>query len=320
MMLRRNPHLCRSLLLCGLSWAILWTAGCNSDPYGKEPADQLLQRANNELGTFNFQLAADMYRSLLARTPTGDPIRPDVLFGLAMSLQNVVPATAANLDESRRTFEQLLSESPTCKYAPPATLLLGRIAEVSDYMDDPVDLEGARKQYEKVIAGWPGEAISDEAAIRIGGIYIQQYDDRASVEQGVRYLRDWLKDRPNNEMASVMWEYLGRTYEQSLDNPGEALNAYLEADRIGLVNETLAGRAWWHMTELAEKLGRIDAAVTYYKKIVTDAPRSGRAWEAQQALRRISEAHPEMRIVIPELRSFMGDTMRETTDQPEQAP
>ncbi|MHB1156144.1 MAG: tetratricopeptide repeat protein [Phycisphaerales bacterium] len=303
-----------------MSIATLWTAGCNNDPYAKEPAGQLLQRANNELGTFNFQLAADMYRSLLARTPSGDPTRPEVLFGLAMSLQNVVPATAANIDESRRTFEQLLSESPACTYAPSATLLLGRIAEVSDYMGDAVDLEGARKQYEKVIAGWPGQPLADEAALRIGGTYIQRYDDRASVERGARYLRDWLKDRPNNEMASVMWQYLGQTCEQSLDNPGEALNAYMEADRIGLVNETLAGRTWWHMTELAEKLGRIDDAVTYYKKIVTEAPRSGRAWEAQQALRRIGEAHPEMRIVIPELRSFMGEGIQGTSDQPEQAP
>ncbi|MFA7235543.1 MAG: tetratricopeptide repeat protein [Phycisphaeraceae bacterium] len=320
MMLRRNPHLCRSLLLCGLSFAILWAAGCNGDPFDKEPTDQLRQRASNELSTFNFQLAADMYHSLLARTPGGDPTRPEVLFGLAMSLQNVVPATAVNIEESRRTFEQLLSESPTCTFAPPATLLLGRIAEVSDYMDDPVDLEGARQWYEKVIAGWPGQPIADEAALRIGGTYIQQYDDRAAIEQGVRYLRDWLKDRPNNEMASVMWQYLGQTYELSLDNPGEALSAYLEADRIGLVNQTLAGRMWWHMTELAEKLGRTETAVTYYRKIVTEAPRSGRAWEAQQALRRISEAHPEMRIVIPELRSFMGDAAREMTDQPEQTP
>ena len=50
--------------------------------------------------------------------------------------------------------------------------------------------------------------------------------------------------------------------------------------------------------------GQLDTSITYYQKIVKVTPTSGRAYEAQLALRRLANTHPTKNIKIPEINLY----------------
>jgi len=53
--------------------------------------------------------------------------------------------------------------------------------------------------------------------------------------------------------------------------------------------------------------------VQYYTKIVVETPNSGKAYEAQLALKRLNSEHPELKAPIPDIDIFRkNDTVKQT--------
>ena len=61
----------------------------------------------------------------------------------------------------------------------------------------------------------------------------------------------------------------------------KAVSCYLKADEMGLVEEGREGPTYWRIAVLAERNGLTDTAITYYTKVITKTPTSGKAYESQ---------------------------------------
>ena len=157
-------------------------------------------------------------------------------------------------------------------------------------------LAAARNYYGKVLEQWPDESIAGEATLRIAATWVQTFEIE-QVKRGVSILQHWLAAHPNDPLASAMWQYLGQTFFYPLESYEESLACYLEADRLGLLEPGRAGIIYWRMATMADRLlGKRDVAAAYYTKIVTDAPTSGKAYEAQLALRRLKVSVPDIQL------------------------
>ena len=158
-----------------------------------------------------------------------------------------------------------------------------------------------------MLEGWPGLDLADEAALRLADTRVQEFTVPGSVEDGVAFLEGWVEGRDARPMAAVIWEYLSRVKHQYLGDAEGSVEAFERADALGLVDDTAAGSEYWRIGRLLEGLGRPAEAAGYYRRIVLDELRSGRAYHAQLALQRMQEAHPGLGIEVPEAPSFLGN-------------
>lgn len=291
-------------LLCMLLVSLL------SRPVGATEADKdtltvAFKQATEELVCFNFQVSYQMFGKLLVSLPTEHPLYFKSIYAKATCAQHITPPTHALINEASTLFEQIIKQCKDDQLVGRSMINLGRIAELRDYPGDEIDLVKAREHYMKVVERFGGSDLADEAMLWTAGTYIQSVADKESKLQGIKLLEQWLKDRPDNAFASPMWTYLAQTYQLDLLDLPKALRCYLKADQIGLPVDSQVSMIYWRMATIAEKVpDALDTAVNYYQKIIRITPTSGRAFEAQLALERLSKAHPEMKIEVPNIKLY----------------
>jgi tetratricopeptide (TPR) repeat protein len=263
--------------------------------------DQKFARATEEVAFINLEKARFLFAEARAMTKPGSPQWDRAIFGEATCIWHLLPIQRENAAQAAELFTLLASQSPTGTFTPRALLNLGRILELPEDRDDPIDLPGARAWYQKVIDGWPGEPIAGEATLRLSGTYIQTFD-HAQVEKGVGLLRAWVEAHPADPLASIMWQYLADTYFFPLRDYRRAFHAYDTVDALGWTEKGLQGPAYWRVAQMSERLLKNrEAAVKYYTKIINETPNSGKAYESQLALRRLGAPVPE-----PARMNFLG--------------
>jgi|GEM_PF-1996763 len=218
-------------------------------------------------------------------------------FGLANAAQHRMPASRATIEEARGLYEAVLAVEQNTPMAARSMLNLGRIAELADFFGDAVDLEAARKSYRGVIEQFAGTAFASEGTMRLAGSYISTFD-RAETLKGIEILETWLREHPDEPMASAMYQYLGDTYFYPLGDYPKALAAYKQCDRLGWTQKGRQGGTYWRMAVMAERLSPPDreTAVTFYTKIIKETPTSGKAYESQLALKRLGAPVPPIEL------------------------
>lgn len=272
-----------------------------------ELAAGVIRQAAVEVSYLSFDKALPLFEKALQLSKTGSEDWQAALFGKATCLVQITPATPARIAEAALTFRQMVEKYPQSKYTPQAMMALGRIDELVDYRDDRPRRDSARQWYEKACqASGDTSDLASEATLRVAGTYIQEMDTD-SVKKGIAILTDWLARHPNNPLASAMWQYAGNSYLYPLADDARALDCYLKADTIGLLEEGREGPIYWRMANLADRLGRKDVAIRYYTRIIQKTPTSGKAYESQLALKRLGAPIPEIRLFSS------GDSMQPAT-------
>ena len=114
------------------------------------------------------------------------------------------------------------------------------------------------------------------------------------VRQGIADTGAWLKKYPDNHLAAMQWMLIALAYTYPLKEPGEAVDAYLRAERVGLPRHVKRDSYYWKLGNLAEQAGRKEIAATYYRRIITEVQRTGFAYEAQLRLRALGEEPPPL--------------------------
>lgn len=261
---------------------------------GSPTATELLKDAATEVSYLSFDRALPLFQQAGKLAAPGSPQAEQALFGQAVCLQQITPAAADRIGEASAVYRKL-AEKPG-PLAAQSMMALGRIAELVDYLGDAPDRPAARQWYEKAreASGDSGE-LADEATLRIAATYIQEMDSD-SVKKGISILTDWLAKHPKNPLASAMWQYAANTYLYPLNDYGQALECYMKADALGLMEKGREGPVYWRMANLADRLGRNDIAITYYTKIIEKTPTSGKAYESQLALKRLGAPVPQIKL------------------------
>ncbi|MGF1632914.1 MAG: tetratricopeptide repeat protein [Phycisphaerae bacterium] len=266
-----------------------------------------LQAAAAEASRFSFEEAYNAFGRVMQEATPGSEIWREAAFGRAISAQHRLPPGAGLIAEAERLFGEIIESAPQSPLAARSMLTLGRIRELRDYPGDEIDLPAAIGWYEKVLATYPELPIRHEATVRLAGAYIQQFEDESAVRKGIGILEAYLAAYPTtdvNPLAGLMWQYLGDSYFSRLGDEPAALEAYLKAVDVGLIDIVQAGKIYWRTAVLAERAGRPEVAIAFYQRIITETPRSGRAYESQLALKRLREETDDPSIAIPEIKLF----------------
>jgi outer membrane protein assembly factor BamD (BamD/ComL family) len=271
-----------------------------------EEARELYREATRELSFFNFQIALGLYEDAAEHLQAGDgELWLQVQLGKALAAQSNTPATREMLAEAEAAYRRVIDAAPGSAYAGRATLNLGRIAEIRDFGGDEIDLDTARQRYREVLEGWPGTRLADEAALRYADTYFQRFDDPTAVAEGAEFLETYARDRATSHLLPVIWEVLATVKQDKLNDRAGALEAFLKAEELGLAEPNAAGMIYYRAAKLAEEQPeKLDTAIRLYQKVITDAPRSGRAFNAQLALQRLQKDHPGRVIEIPAIEMF----------------
>jgi tetratricopeptide (TPR) repeat protein len=263
--------------------------------------DETIAAATQEVAYINLEKARSLFAQARAVATAGTPAWDQAIFGEATCIWHQLPIQRENAAQAAELFKQLLARSPAGRFAPRAMMNLGRILELPDDRDDPVDLPGARAWYQRVIDTWPDDPIAGEATMRVAGTYLQTFD-HLEVERGVGLLRNWVTAHPADPLASIMWQYLADTYFFPLKKYQLALDAYEMVDSLGWTENGLQGPQYWRIAQMSERfLKNRGVAIKYYTKIINETPNSGKAYEAQLALRRLGAPVPE-----PPMMKFLG--------------
>lgn len=257
-------------------------------------AASLLRDAATEVSYLSFDRALPLFRQAGKLAAPGSPLSEDAMFGEAVCLHQIAPATADRLGEASAIYRKLAARPG--RYASQSMMALGRLAELVDYLGDTPDRPAARQWYEKAReASGDSSDLANEATLRIASTYVQEMD-ADSVRKGISILTDWLAGHPKNPLASAMWQYAGNSYMYPLAEYGPALDCYMKADALGLMEQGREGPLYWRMANLADRLGKTDLAITYYTKIIEKTPTSGKAYESQLALKRLGAPVPEIKL------------------------
>jgi tetratricopeptide (TPR) repeat protein len=284
--------------LAAIVRAMLVVAGTASiamaAPSASGTAAEKIASATQEVAFVNLEKARDLYAEARAMSEPGSLDWQKALLGEATCIWHLLPIQRENADKAAQLFNELVRVSPRGPFAARALMNLGRILELPDDREDPVDLPGARAFYQKVFDGWANDPIAGEAALRIAGTYIQTYEETA-VRKGVELLRTWVEAHPADGLASIMWQYLAETYFFPVQDYRRALEAYDKVDALGWTEKGFQGGTYWRIAQMSEQwLKDRDAAIKYYTKIIQEIPSSGKAYESQLALRRLGAPAPRL--------------------------
>jgi tetratricopeptide (TPR) repeat protein len=263
-----------------------------AEPASSPAIADKIATATQEVALINLEKARVLYGEARAMAERGSLDWQKAMLGEATCIWHQLPIARENADQAARLFDELVKAAPRGPFAARALMNLGRILEIPDDRDDPVDLPGARAYYQKVADGWPNDAIAGEATLRIAGTYIQTFD-KPAVEKGVVILRHWVETHPDDPLASIMWQYLAETYFFPLQDYRRSLEAYDKVDALGWTENGLQGRTYWRIAQMAERfLKDRDAAIRYYTKIIVESQSTGMAWESRLALKRLGAPLP----------------------------
>lgn len=255
-----------------------------------------LDEATTEVTYMSFENALRMYKDILPLTAEGSEQWQQAVFGAAVSSQHSMPASAATCAESERLYLLLIEKTPKSKYAPRAMMNIGRLAELVDYSDDVSDRVKAREWYAKAANAGKGTELEAEAAFRIAATYVQTYE-KEQVLKGIDMLRSYVVQHPKEPLATAMWQYMGDAYFYPLEDYRNSLDCYKKADALGLLEEGREGPIYWRMAIMADRhVKDRDTAIEYYKKIIIKTPTSGKAYEAQLALKRLGVEPPKIEL------------------------
>jgi len=295
----RNP---KSEIHFALQWvlpALIYFLPVVSGAADSAATEALLQTGTTELSSRNFEAARELFGSVIKETGPGTEPWAHAVFGVAVSAHQRSPSTRKGVEEAERLYRLLLEKAAGSKFAPRAVLSLGRLAELRDYYEDPVDLETARQWYRRVIDDWPELPIAGEATLRLSATFVQTYDP-ALVRHGVAMLESWLATRENEPLAAGMWQYLGDTYFSPLADHESSLRCYRKAESIGFLDANNVGTLFWRMAVLAERFVKDrERAVEYYGKVIRSGAASGKGYQAQISLERLGAPVPKLKLYEP---------------------
>jgi tetratricopeptide (TPR) repeat protein len=218
-----------------------------------------------------------------------------------ISAWHLVPPSTQWMATGTAHLESLVQQFPDSVLAAQGAYTLGRILEVRDFAEDVVDLEAAKRWYERCIAEWPEYVSAVMARFRLAALDMNAYEDPERMARGVAALDGWLQANRSHELAPVAAVFLADHLDSVMNDPGSALPYYLLAEELGWVSKTLIGHRRWRMAEIAESLDQVDLAVEMYQKIIRENLQSARGYESQLKLKALQERYPERSIVIPPL-------------------
>jgi tetratricopeptide (TPR) repeat protein len=286
-----------SLLFAGF---MIVGGGCGGDGMSGSRIRSELETGRDFLNSLNFNQALAIYRLLYGDLTEADAEWSEAAFGYATCLWHAAPASEANVNQAESIFREIVDTIPESDWARISRLHLARIRMLRDFPGDLEDPEGAIPLLEGLLDD--PTVVRHEALLRLAECYRMDYDNPGKLRRAKQILEEWLQEYPENPFAAAMWEQVAWIELLDFENREGALEAFQRAFELGFADPTREGELLWRIAELALATGDPKLAATYYARVVTDAPSSGRGFEAQEKIKTLRDTVPGMESVpVPEL-------------------
>ncbi|MGF1679569.1 MAG: tetratricopeptide repeat protein [Candidatus Methylacidiphilales bacterium] len=232
-----------------------------------------VQEALEALKTFDYAKTEHLLQKNVSHLDKASPLRVEAHYALALSKWHRTPPKREATEQARSILVSLLKEPLDPQLKGQLQLDIARIDEVVDYPGDQPRIDDARVVYRELMQTHRDD-IGFQAAMRLANSYAKHADTQG-LEEAVRILNSYLKDCPDlPEWKSMAYMYLGRLYGGPLNKPGEALDVLQKAHQLGFITTSREDESLWRMAQWAEKAGRQNESLPYYRIIIKEKPRS----------------------------------------------
>jgi tetratricopeptide (TPR) repeat protein len=278
----------------------LGCGGCSGGGLRETRIRSELEIGRDFLNSLNFNQALDIYLDLYGNLTAAAPEWSEVAFGYATCLWHAAPASEENVRQAESVFREIMESIPESDWARISRLHLARIRMLRDFPGDLEDPDGAMPLLEGLLDD--STVVRHEALLRLAECYRMEYDNPDKIRRARDLLAEWLQDYPDNPFAAAMWEQVAWMELLDFKNEEGALEAFQRAFALGFADPTREGELLWRIAELARATGNAKLAATYYARVITDAPSSGRGFEAQEKIKVLRDTVPGMEtFTVPEL-------------------
>jgi tetratricopeptide (TPR) repeat protein len=276
----------RIYLLC---LASLLAGGCIKDD---QPVGDLAA-AWQEARYLNFKKSHRMFEGLRRDAPPNSEAWIECTLGLAISLHHTQPDVRADKERAGKLYDELIGACTSPTILPQVLLLRARLADQVDYTGDRPDLDAARSLYARLQTEFPRSRQANEAVLYLGHAAAMS-GNASEASTAVEEIKEWIDTHPNNPLASLQWDLVGRLYMYPLDDPAAAVEAFLKAEATGLPPMTQMDAFFWRIANLAERGKDPKTAIKYFRRIILEEPRSGYGYESQLRLKALGETPPPL--------------------------
>lgn len=202
-------------------------------------------------------------------------------FGEAVTLLQVQPKTASNINRSASLLEQVRADNPGDELGIAALYHLGRLEQVHRM---PVNPAAAIAHFNTLIQDHPGHPFTEQAITKLAIIELYAPDNaarRPAVFERFTALADTLVTSDARRDLNLT---LGNAALRFGLGDERALERYLIAEQAGIHLTTVRSSTLVTIGELARKLGRHDIAREHYQLFLKDFQRDDRRLMVKEAL------------------------------------
>ncbi len=252
-----------------------------------------LQEAWHDIDFLDFRRATIDFTEVLKTAEDNSREWQEATLGLAVSLHQRQPDTPDDKKRAAHLYETLLASSADDVIKSSALLLRGKLEQFIDYYGDKENFKAAISYYEQVLKKYPDSTSADQAALYMSQCLVYSMDKKQA-KKGIRELKKWIKDHPDNPFAATQWLFISLAYRVPLDDISKSIDAAIKAVEIGLPEGSGVDIVLWRIAEMAQKIGKKDIANKYYTKIIKELPRSRYVYMAQQRIIKMGFEAPEL--------------------------
>ncbi len=241
-----------------------------------------LRKAWNAFGSLNMAVAIELFEHVNDASNAAEGDRVQALYGLGLC--NRYYQTKEDKPKAREYFNQLVDVYPQNSAAAWTLLELG-------IMENVYTLEGkreARRHYQRLLRNYPQSLAIHETALRLADTYLGKIFDPTEIEAGLSVLEKHIEKYPANPLVGSMHYRVGYFYFACLQDYEKSLPHSVANSTLRMEDPYRWPEDFWHTAMNFMRLNRVEEALPWFEKIITDKPNGREALPAKEMIKRIN--------------------------------
>jgi tetratricopeptide (TPR) repeat protein len=266
------------VLICGL--IMLAPCGTSGEVAGSDPSG--VSEGWHDATRFFFGEAQQHFAVAQEREPGSREAK----LGSAVSLLNVQPRVASNIEAAASLLEQVRTANPADELGITATYLLARLEQLHRFTSNKAR---AIELYQQLLAQHPEHPLSQLALVKVG--MLQLYGDATAEERRKAFEELERRGAKLSDLSARRdFHLMMASAAARLALPETSqLSHLLEAERAGVAKRKTAADLFVRIGEVARRLGQDAVAAEHYRRFLQEFAQDNRCPTIRERLRAIEQ-------------------------------